>query len=108
MLLPCLAPAAVFGATLHGRVKDRQCTVLTAVTVRIRPDSGGATRTLTSDDSGNYSVDLSAGNYQLCLQRSPRFAPTCSRLEITGATDVWMTTQLREGAPDLSDLGGLK
>ena len=101
--LPVLATAA----TLHGRVKDQQCSVLSQVSVRIRPASPqqGIERTLSTDDSGNYTVDLSAGDYQLCVQRTARAAPTCTGITIAGKGDTWITTQLRDTAPDLSNFG---
>ena len=103
LLLPTVAAAA----TLHGRIKDQQCSVLSQVTVRLRPahPQGGAERTATTDEAGNYTIDLPAGEYQLCVRRSAQAQPACTTLAVAGTGDTWITTQLRDMVPDLSNLG---
>jgi hypothetical protein len=102
-----LASASCSAATLHGRVKDQQCTVLSQVQVRIRPASPqqGTERSLSTDEAGNYTIDLAAGEYQLCVQRDARAVPTCTSIAIAVKGDTWITTQLRDTAPDLSSFG---
>ncbi|WP_419805393.1 carboxypeptidase-like regulatory domain-containing protein [Terriglobus sp.] len=92
-------------ATLHGRVKDQQCSVLSQASIRIHSAKSAPDRTLTTDDGGNYNVELPAGNYQLCVQRGAHTLPACTDLVIGAKGDVWITTQLRDAAPDLSNIG---
>lgn len=92
-------------ATLHGRVKDQQCSVLSQASVRIHSAKSAPDRTLATDDGGNYNVELLAGNYQVCVQRGAQTLPACTDLVIGARGDVWITTQLRDAAPDLSNIG---
>ncbi|MFN2977250.1 carboxypeptidase-like regulatory domain-containing protein [Terriglobus aquaticus] len=94
-------------ATLHGRVKDQRCAVLPQMQVRIRATSPqqGLERSASTDDAGNYTVDLPPGEYQVCVQRDAHASPTCTGIAISARGDTWITTQLRDTAPDLSNFG---
>lgn len=94
-------------ATLHGRVKDQQCSVLSRVSVRIQAMRGSITqpaRSFVTDEGGNYNADLAPGSYRMCVQREGA-APHCEDLEMPATGDKWITTQLRDAAPDLSNIG---
>lgn len=101
----CFAGASLSAATLHGRVKDPQCQVLSQATVRIHSAKPGIDRTLTTDDSGNYTVDLPLGDYQVCIERGARTVSTCTDVTISAKGDAWITTQMRNAPPDLSNIG---
>lgn len=94
-------------ATLHGRVKDQRCSVLSQVHIQLRSVSTSqrVERTVATDESGNYNVDLPAGDYQLCVQRDAHTTPVCNGISVAAAGDMWITTQLRDTAPDLSSFG---
>ena len=105
LLALCAGSAAA--ATLHGRVKDQQCAVLSNVAVRIRATDtsrGYDERTLKTDSSGNYTAELSAGTYEVCVKQGTA-GGTCTNIDMPSAGDKWMTTQLRDAASDLSTLG---
>src|SRR5579884_2920968 len=93
------ARAAVVGASLSGTVSDATGSVLPGATVAVRNVETGATRRLSTDESGRYSApSLPIGKYEITAAKDGFNQETKSGVALVVGQDAIVNLTLAVGA----------